>query len=650
MTKGSGTRSGMLWEVERILKECDTLPNILLMENVPQIHSQENKDDFILWQKELEKLGYRNYWEDLNAKDYLVPQNRNRTFMISILGDYFYEFPQKQKLVLRLKDLLESEVDEKYFLSDKMINFFKENSRKNEEVGNGFRFKPINEKESLIAKTITTRAGSRMDDNFIIDKYNKALSETLLNNEIHEGFVDAYNRNIRNDNLSGCITTRVNASNESYVILKKELCNKLIEEGKVQEGDIVKHSYTSQILEGNKKCVEKSDGVMITLTTRGDCVGVCVKDTEPKVIVKGNYSPSNHNASRIVDDNGIAPTVMENHGTITAIVESGGVMIPEATQKGYAIANDGDGVYINRPHQKRGVVQKGMIQTLKTQCNDIGVVVNNDTPQLIGGIGEKNSNGENDRAVVVNDNNIYNLFFTIFDLCCAIDTKEKDKYERSRELLQILWQEIGKKEIWQEIRRFISVQEKKILQSNLYENGIYENRKSQSRISSSPSNSKKHNGSITNREKMFNMWEEWKTRYTPQRWELSKQQFRQFNLFMQELSYETTQGETSMQDMWKTNDRFRVLQQTLFEIQEIWRPIENKISNGLRIRKLSPLECWRLMGVKDEDYEKIKPNQSESSLYHLAGDSLITTIIMELIGTMVERPIKKYNFKEWIKN
>ena len=104
MTKGSGTRSGMLWEVERILKECDTLPNILLMENVPQIHSQENKDDFILWQKELEKLGYRNYWEDLNAKDYLVPQNRNRTFMISILGDYFYEFPQKQKLVLRLKD------------------------------------------------------------------------------------------------------------------------------------------------------------------------------------------------------------------------------------------------------------------------------------------------------------------------------------------------------------------------------------------------------------------------------------------------------------------------------------------------------------------------------------------------------------------
>ena len=562
MTKGSGTRSGMLWEVERILKECDTLPNILLMENVPQIHSQENKDDFILWQKELEKLGYRNYWEDLNAKDYLVPQNRNRTFMISILGDYFYEFPQKQKLVLRLKDLLESEVDEKYYISDKQI--------KDIQNWNAYE-KPLETMEKVdktnISPTLTTRTGAYAAGMILVKEHQED-------------------------------------------ILKKELCNKLIEEGKVQEGDIVKHSYTSQILEGNKKCVEKSDGVMITLTTRGDCVGVCVKEEEPKVIVKGNYSPSNHNASRIVDGNGIALTVMENHGTITAIVENGGVMIPEATHKGYAIANDGDGVYINRPHQKRGVVQKGMIQTLKTQCNDIGVVV-------------------------VNDNNIYNLFFNIFDLCCAIDTKEKDKYERSRELLQILWQEIGKKEIWQEIRRFIGVQEKKILQSNLYENGIYEDRKLQSRISSSPSNSEKHNGSITNREKMFNMWEEWKNRYTPQRWELSKQQFRQFNLFMQELSYETTQGETSMQDMWQTNERFRVLQQTLFEIQEIWRPIENKISNGLRIRKLSPLECWRLMGVKDEDYEKIKPNQSESSLYHLAGDSIVVNVLSEIFKKLI---------------
>ena len=59
--------------------------------------------------------------------------------------------------------------------------------------------------------------------------------------------------------------------------LKRDLCNKLIREGLVEEGDVVKHSYTQQILDGNKKCVEKNDGNMITLTTRGDCVGVAVK-------------------------------------------------------------------------------------------------------------------------------------------------------------------------------------------------------------------------------------------------------------------------------------------------------------------------------------------------------------------------------------
>jgi DNA (cytosine-5)-methyltransferase 1 len=64
------------------------------------------------------------------------------------------------------------------------------------------------------------------------------------------------------------------ANNE---ILKRKMCNDLIKQGEVEEGDIVKHSYTSQILNGNKKCVEKNDGNMITLTTRGDCVGVCVK-------------------------------------------------------------------------------------------------------------------------------------------------------------------------------------------------------------------------------------------------------------------------------------------------------------------------------------------------------------------------------------
>lgn len=88
MKKGSGTRSGLLWEVERLLNECTELPQVLLMENVPQVHSQANMPDFQKWIDFLSSKGYSNYWQDLNAKDYGVAQNRERCFMVSLLGEW----------------------------------------------------------------------------------------------------------------------------------------------------------------------------------------------------------------------------------------------------------------------------------------------------------------------------------------------------------------------------------------------------------------------------------------------------------------------------------------------------------------------------------------------------------------------------------
>ena len=110
--KGKGmsdtsTRSGMLWEVERILTETENKPQILLMENVPQVHGADNVEDFNKWQLRLEELGYKNYWQDLIATDYGIPQTRNRCFMISILGNYNYTFPKPIPLKLKLKDMLE---------------------------------------------------------------------------------------------------------------------------------------------------------------------------------------------------------------------------------------------------------------------------------------------------------------------------------------------------------------------------------------------------------------------------------------------------------------------------------------------------------------------------------------------------------------
>ena len=118
MTKGSGTRSGLLWEVERLLNEVDNLPQVLLMENVPQVHGKKNMEDFQRWIDFLESKGYSNYWQDLNAKNYGVAQNRNRCFMVSILGDYSFKFPEPIELKKVMKDYLEDEVDEKYYINN----------------------------------------------------------------------------------------------------------------------------------------------------------------------------------------------------------------------------------------------------------------------------------------------------------------------------------------------------------------------------------------------------------------------------------------------------------------------------------------------------------------------------------------------------
>lgn len=119
MKKGSGTRSGLLWEVERILDECGAeLPHVLLMENVPMVISDQNINDFYEWRGKLEKIGYSSYVSVLNAKDYGIPQNRNRCFMVSILGEYSYTFTHKQNLKLCLRDVLEENVADKYYFSD----------------------------------------------------------------------------------------------------------------------------------------------------------------------------------------------------------------------------------------------------------------------------------------------------------------------------------------------------------------------------------------------------------------------------------------------------------------------------------------------------------------------------------------------------
>lgn len=113
--KGSGTRSSLLWECERIIRAVK--PKYLLMENVKALTSKKFMPLFQNWLKTLESMGYKNWWKVLNAKDYGVPQNRERVFVVSILGGGDYKFPEPVPLLKRLKDVLEQNVDEKYYIN-----------------------------------------------------------------------------------------------------------------------------------------------------------------------------------------------------------------------------------------------------------------------------------------------------------------------------------------------------------------------------------------------------------------------------------------------------------------------------------------------------------------------------------------------------
>lgn len=310
-----GTRSGLYYDGLRILKAKK--PKYSLIENVKALTSKKFADTFESILKDLDEAGYNNYWQVLDAKDYGIPQHRERVFIVSIRKDINQEFvfPEKEELKLKLKDLLEDEVEEKYYLSDRMIQTFSDMTNRNGYV-RGKCFKPHSLDDDRVANTIKTTAGSRPEDNFVKRKYDEFIDEKGYVPEIFNPYNKSEIKDVAKTITGECGST---TSSAAHLIVKEprlyDQAYQTAQENECEDGDTI---------DAFNKKVNKS-GISPTVTTRPE-------------------------------------------GFKTAI------LIPEATKKGYAEATDGDGVYINRPHQKRGVVQKDKIQTIKT-TPDVGVVV-----------------------------------------------------------------------------------------------------------------------------------------------------------------------------------------------------------------------------------------------------------------------------------
>lgn len=420
----TSTRSGMLWEVERILDECyklGSLPQILLMENVTQVVGTKNIKHFQKWRKKLEDLGYQSYIQNMIATEYGIPQTRDRTFMLSVLGEYNYTFPNKMPLKYRLKNLLENGVDESYYLTSKQI-------------------KDIQKWES---------------------------------------------------------------QQNPFETLGKEICP--------------------------------------TLTTRS-----------------GAYA---------------AGMVLTTNGDVNQEKKIKKILIPEATKKGYAEAYEGDGVYIDRPHQKRGVVQKGMIQTLKTSGNDVGVVVG------------------------------------------TYQYSKSDKFMQGKDRLRLGKDVIDTLQARPKEGIAIQGNLKQQLCNSLIENGLVQENDV---IRHSYSNSRMENWDKRNVE-FNNLVPTLDTRCD----------------CLGVVVKKDTENYIEWQEKGKLESDCRAWKQDKV-ISTITTDGKSKVlQNDLRIRKLTPREVFRLMGVKDEDFENIAKNQSNSSLYHLAGDSIVTSVLMAIFGKLL---------------
>lgn len=315
----SSTRSGLLGQVQRLLniaKENNTLPKYLLLENVKNLIGKKFKPQFDAWVNWLDSIGYNTYYKVLNAKHFGIPQNRERIFAISIRKDIDtngFIFPEPIPLTTRLKDILEHNVDEKYYLPD--------------------------------------------------DRIEKILNSSFMQEKKRIQTTDV------------CDTLLARDWKDPKCVPVEEDVNP------IRIGNI----YDEKFGTGYAGNVWDKEGISPTLqTAQGGNRQPLVID-EIKVI--GNYMPSNHDASRVVDVDGIAPTVKENHGTVTAIAEPFIV-----ASRGRNPENPSDRTTGAPTEQRLEPNFSGCTNTITSVQKD-NYVCEPHIAQCIGGIGEKKSNG-----------------------------------------------------------------------------------------------------------------------------------------------------------------------------------------------------------------------------------------------------------------
>ena len=389
---GSGTRSSLMWNSVEIFKHCK--PKIILWENVKNLLSKKHKHNFDAYIEDLNNLGYVSYYKVLNAKDFGIPQNRERVFTISIRNDINkeFKFPEPFDNGIRLKDLLEKEVDEKYYINtekaEKLIQEFKSTNKKTLNInpsGKGMNGVVRNDE---IASTVTTNKGE--GQKVVIpcitpDRLNKRQNGRRFKT---------------NDEPMFTLTAQ-----DRHGVLETNTLNFI---GGIGEKDIVgdNKSLSRNYPQGNR--VYDANNIACSQTANGGGIG-----GKTGLYLVGNLDGKYEQSNRVYSEEGIAPTIMSNsRKTCTGGYNSPKIMqigmldikgneqirrvyneeglsltlntmqggntqpkilykVKQATKQGYDIAEESDSINLEQPNSttRRGRVGNKIANTLTCSCN-----------------------------------------------------------------------------------------------------------------------------------------------------------------------------------------------------------------------------------------------------------------------------------------
>lgn len=320
--KGSGTRSSLMYETLRIVEKLK--PKYVIWENVKNLLSKKHRHNFDAYLEAMEKLGYKNFYKVLNAKDYGIPQNRERVFTVSFIErerEREYEFPEPMPLERKLKDMLDEAVDEKYYLSDRQM-------------------------------------------------------EGMMNTSFHSYQMKALLKD--EDGEANCLKARFEGNPQLVSTggteIQRKVCNEAIRKGLVKPNDVIEYTYSSARLEeienGDIKTQNQQDNsCMSTLKCHPQQLGVCVEDAYC-VASRGRGEKGNIEQHFEARYDG-------STNTLTSVQKDNYVAIKTANKQGYDLATDGDGIDLAYPNSttRRGRVGHEVSKTLA--CSDtMGTIQN----------------------------------------------------------------------------------------------------------------------------------------------------------------------------------------------------------------------------------------------------------------------------------